>query len=200
MKYLTKVELEDITKELIENPTREALKALNDKYNSELIEQSVPEVKTAQTTINEAVVESKPIENILETPVMVPTPNITMPITEISNTEFTNQNKIMPSFELPKLETPTINNQNNQPINFNGNIFDTPNTNVMNLMQTTDNFNSVPNIMPKTMPNTEIPVGTAPFFSGNQEVVNNPIPVNGPVNNVPNQVPSMFGQFEKNNM
>ena len=34
MKYLSKKELEDITNELLENPTRETLKVLNNKYNS----------------------------------------------------------------------------------------------------------------------------------------------------------------------
>ena len=33
MKYFTKEELVDITKELLENPTRETLKNLNNKYN-----------------------------------------------------------------------------------------------------------------------------------------------------------------------
>ena len=32
MKYLSKEELEDITNELLENPTRETLKVLNNKY------------------------------------------------------------------------------------------------------------------------------------------------------------------------
>ena len=35
MKYFTKEELEDITNELLQEPTRETLKNLNNKYNKE---------------------------------------------------------------------------------------------------------------------------------------------------------------------
>lgn len=209
MKYFTKEELEDITKELIENPTRETLKSLNDKYNSENVEEIVStpkeivEIPVVQQipqelpqVINE--VEEKMISpvNVVEPQMIVQQPNINMPNLELPIVDSNSVNNVMPSFEVPKLETPVVNNQNNQPINFNGNIFDTQNTNIGNLMQTTDNFNSVPN----TMPNTEINLSPQPFFSASQEVVNNPIPVNGPININTNQMPSMFGQFEKNNM
>ena len=48
MNYFTKEELEDISLKLIENPTRETLKELNDKYNKE--------EKVEETTINNDVI------------------------------------------------------------------------------------------------------------------------------------------------
>ena len=102
----------------------------------------------------------------------------------------------MPSFELPKLETPVVNNQNNEPISFSGNLFEMPSQPIPNLMQTTDNFNSVPN----TMPTTEVPVSPVPFFGPHTDTTSNPIPVGGPVNTMPNIGPTMFGQLEQNYM
>ena len=102
----------------------------------------------------------------------------------------------MPSFELPKLETPVVNNQNNEPISFSGNLFEMPSQSVANLMQTTDNFNSVPN----TMPTTEVPVSPVPFFGPHTDTTSNPIPVGGPTSTMPNIQPTMFGQLQQNYM
>lgn len=186
MNYFTKNELEDITKELMENPTRETLNKLNEKYNGS------NEVELAN-----------PVPTVVE-PVQAPVVNMDVPVNKI-------QNLSIPNFELPKVEDNTLNNgvkelprvempimenQNNEPINFDGNLFVQTNTpNMENMMQTTQNFNNVPN----TMPTTEVQVSTQPFFGTNQGFTNNPIQVNGPVNNVP-VAPSMFGQFEQNYM
>lgn len=219
MKYFTKEELEDITKELLENPTRETLKSLNNKYNNEndeektllqitpegVVEVSVPEpLPTPIVPMINEVVENKEANPVVEPiasmgeSVVVPLPSSNTPSMELSKTESTlnYENNVVPSFELPKLETPAFNNQNNEPVNFSGNLFDSSNQAIENLMQTTDNFNSMPN----TMPSTEVPVAPAPFFVTSPEVVNNPIPVGGPANNMPMQGPSMFGQFEQNYM
>lgn len=200
MKYLTKEELMDITNELLENPTRETLKILSDKYNDELKEENtvIQNLNEVSEVNVEPIPSSLPVEennNLLEKN-EIESPVVTLPIdtqnTEIHQVEQLNTN--LTNFELPKLETPTFINQNNESVNFNGNVFDTPVPNVGNLMQTTDNFNSIPN----TMPTTEIPITPTPFFSAQQELANNPIPVGGPVNNMVNQSPSMFGQFEQN--
>ena len=199
MKYFTKEELEDITKELIENPTCETLKKLNEKYN---------ENAQIETLTEEIQVELAPTIDIKPIEVSIPTSNETVvnsiPNVNIPNMENSTTNNNMelaqtemPSFELPKLDIyndkSTI--QNNNQINFTGNLFDTTPT-VANLMQTTDNFNSVPN----TMPTTEVTVAGAPFFGPHIAGENNPIPVGGPVNNTPISQPSMFGQIEQNYM
>lgn len=210
MKYFTKEELEDITKELIENPTRETLKSLNDKYNGSAeplalsqetsnVENFVPAMPEVIPT--KAVEEPvrAPIPVVEEQPIVNQVPNFDIPNVEIpkieSNPVDNNNVQKTPNFELPKLETPVVNNQNNQPINFTGNLFETG-PSVANLMQTTDNFNSVAS----TMPTTEVPVNGVPFFGPHIGNENNPIPVAGPVNNMPANEPTMFGQMQQNYM
>lgn len=222
MKYFTKEELEDITKELLENPTRETLKNLNEKYNGstevgEVLVKDTPVANTEPPVVDmqTPVVEDKPLvvetPKMVESPVLAPMPTVTeenpivnsipnfnIPSMEVPKVENNVNNSVpeMPFFELPKLETPVVNNQNNEPVNFSGNLFEAPSLEMSNLMQTTDNFNSVPN----TMPTTEVPVTGAPFFGLNQETVNNPIPVGGPTNPMPNMGPTMFGELQKNYM
>ena len=200
MKYLTKEELMDIANKLLENPTRETLKMLSNKYSNEIKEdnivtpnvseigevESIPVIQTPPAAVEE---NNNLIEKI-ESPVVIPA--VDMQNNTVSPIE--EQPVAIPNFVMPELDVPTFVNQNNESVNFNGNIFDTPSPTVGNLMQTTDNFNSVPN----TMPSTEVPLTPTPFFSAQQELVNNPIPVSVPVNNMVNQGPSMFGQFEQN--
>lgn len=227
MKYFTREELEDITNKLIENPTRETLKSLNDTYNGdssmqqELVNDnlvfntasvvdSLPDVSVPlqndvvnevlpNASLNAQVISSVP--EVVEIPVVNDLPNLNIPSMEIPNAQSMVNNDInnsveVPSFELPKLETPVFNNQNNEPVNFSGNLFEQPMSNMGNLMQTTDNFNAIPN----AMSNTEVSVAQAPFFGVSNEPINNPIPVEGPVNNVQNIGPSMFGEMQQNYM
>ena len=225
MKYFTKEELEDITKELIENPTRETLKNLNEKYNGSaetgdtLVKEmpalnmepvvapvmeekpvTIPVVNEAPVVAPLPVVEENPVvvpaPVVNESPVVSPIPNFNIPNMEVPKVENNANSQETPFFELPKLETPVVSNQSNEPVNFCGYLFDTREPSLENLMQTTDNFNSVPH----TMPTTEVPVASAPFFGPHVDTVNNPIPVGGPVNNVPNQGPTMFGQMQQNYM
>ncbi|MBQ8193135.1 MAG: hypothetical protein IJZ46_03590 [Bacilli bacterium] len=185
MKYFTKDELDDITKELLENPTRETLKRLSEKYSSSSsgnnLVKEVPNMNIAPpSAVNrvEPALEVNKVENKI-------------PSIEVPKVENVNKQEV-PSFEIPKLETPAFNNQNNEPVNFNGDIFDIQKLQANNLMQTTDNFNTTPNVLPST----EIPVNNGPFFGTSGEVVNNPIPVSSPQK----EVPTMFGQFEQNYM
>ena len=59
MKYFTKEELEDITNELLKEPTRETLKNLNNKYNEE-DEGTLPVQESVFNTPKESVANSMP--------------------------------------------------------------------------------------------------------------------------------------------
>lgn len=214
MKYLSKEELEDITNELLENPTRETLKVLNNKYNSEengvetksIVEPvkiDAPEVKLDIPTIEVPNTTNTPESN---TPNMnIPTFNIpgsasvnevqnnkplgeTIPISSEPTVPVNNNiNDNIPSLEVPQ-SVPVQNN--NAQVNFSGNLWEPQMPTIGNMMETTDNFNTVQNTMPNTNPNIQ----NTPFFGPVTESVNNPIPVN----NVPNNGPSMFGQIQQN--
>ena len=214
MKYLSKEELEDITNELLENPTRETLKVLNNKYNSEengvetksIVEPvkiDVPEVKVDIPTFEVPNTTNTPESN---TPNMnIPTFNIpgsasvnevqnnkplgeTIPISSEPTVPVNNDiNDNIPSLEVPQ-SVPVQNN--NAQVNFSGNLWEPQMPTIGNMMETTDNFNTVQNTMPNTNPNIQ----NTPFFGPVTESVNNPIPVN----NVPNNGPSMFGQIQQN--
>ena len=214
MKYLSKEELEDITNELLENPTRETLKVLNNKYNSEEngvetksivepVKVDVPEVKLDIPTFEVPNTTNTPESN---TPNMnIPTFNIpgsasvnevqnnkplgeTIPISSEPTVPVNNNiNDNIPSLEVPQ-SVPVQNN--NAQVNFSGNLWEPQMPTIGNMMETTDNFNTVQNTMPNTNPNMQ----NTPFFGPVTESVNNPIPVN----NVPNNGPSMFGQIQQN--
>lgn len=214
MKYLSKEELEDITNELLENPTRETLKVLNNKYNSEengvetksIVEPvkiDVPEVKLDIPTFEVPNTTNTPESN---TPNMnIPTFNIpgsasvnevqnnkplgeTIPISSEPTVPVNNNiNDNIPSLEVPQ-SVPVQNN--NAQVNFSGNLWEPQMPTIGNMMETTDNFNTSQNTMPNTNPNIQ----NTPFFGPVTESVNNPIPVN----NVPNNGPSMFGQIQQN--
>lgn len=204
MKYFTKEELEDITRNLLEEPSRETLKKLNEKYNGsdDIINHMVN--KVSNESLDTKVVEPihakleeetfiKPISQVEEPQVVTPIPNFNIPTNEIPKIENLNNNtQKFQSFELPKLETPIFNNSNNTPVNFSGNLFDKPKPEVENLMQTTDNFSTIPN----TMPTSEVPITNYPFFEPSTGSVNNQVPVN----EAPTQRPTMFGQLEQNYM
>lgn len=223
MKYFTKEELEDITNKLIENPTRETLKTLNDIYNgNSVMEQKLVNDNLAVNTAsvvetlpdasvsvkNEVVNEvlpsadlnaqvSMPIPEVIETPVVNTLPNINIPNIEVTNVDNNvNDGVGVPGFELPKLEAPIFNNQNNEPVNFSGNLFEQPMQNMSNLMQTTDIFNGIPT----AISDTEVSVAQTPFLGVSNESVNNSIPVEGTINNMQNVGPSMFGEIQKNYM
>lgn len=225
MKYFTKEELEDITNKLIENPTRETLKSLNDTYNGVMeqeivnnnlvvdvspVDESISDVSEPikNEVINEVLPSGdlnaqvvSPVLSAVEIPAVNNLPNVNISNMEIPRFDNTVNNNInngmqVPSFELPKLETPVFNNQNNEPINFSGNLFEQPTQNMGGLMQTTDNFNAIPNVIS----NTELSVSPAPFFGVSNEPINNPIPVEGPVNNIQTMGPSMFGEMQQNYM
>lgn len=180
MKYFTREELEDITIELMENPTRETLQKLNEKYNGDPIE-VLPQEEVLTPVIEPSIEVANNIPNQVQN---IEVPNIENNLNNAVESFQTN------SLEVPHLETPVVNNQDNTAVNFSGNLWETPAPEMTNLMQTTDNFN----ISPNTMTTTNVPIQGVPFFGPIQEPVNNPIPVN----NTPIQGPSMFGQIEQN--
>lgn len=201
MKYFTREELEDITSELLINPTRETLEILNQKYNSssevkkDIIGMKSPIIETIPNTVSINTVAVEPISpNADVNSSLSSEPNLNIPSEEISKTQniSSNSGNETISLELPKLDPPVFENQNNHPVTFNGNLWEPPQSNMENLMQTTDNFASTTNVVP----NTEVLVTGAPFFGPNKEQVNNPIPVGG---SSPSG-PTMFGQFEQNYM
>lgn len=228
MKYLSKEELEDITNELLANPTRETLKVLNNKYNGEgnggetknivepiPVKKDVPEVPiTPEVKLDIPTFE---VPNTTNTPestapnTNIPTFNIpgSTPVNEVPNSESIQNNKPLgetipisseptapvnnnindniPSLEVPQ-SIPVQNN--NAQVNFSGNLWEPQMPTIGSMMETTDNFNTVQNTIPNTNPNIQ----STPFFGPVTEPVNNPIPVN----NVPNNGPSMFGQIQQN--
>lgn len=201
MKYFTKEELEDITSNLLKEPTRETLKSLNEKYNGH-VEMELPLTKEEVSTNVEPPVVN-PIPNITEyaTPIESVTPvtenksvAMTIPNFDIPNIEVPKKQNLIvdnanvQNFEIPKLETPVFNNQNNEPVLFSGDLWNTGKTEPSNLMQTTDNFN----VTSQQTTQNAIPVTGAPFFSGNSAPsMNNQVPVQGP---------TMFGQMQQNYM
>ena len=174
MKYLTKEELEDIANSLLDNPSYETLKELNNKYNKEEIREvpeTIPEEQNLSETSNIPV--SNMINKEMQTQNNVPVEEpVTMPEIKIHNMEtLTSQNQPNPNYNQ------SVNNQGNQPINFTGNLFEQP-------FQNTNN---------QQMPNTTF--NSNPFFGTNNTPVNNQIPVSGNVTSGP----SMFGQIMQNN-
>ena len=214
MKYLSKEELEDITNELLTNPTRETLKVLNSKYNSE---ENGGETKSIVEPVKVDVPEAKLDIPTFEAPNTTNTPESTTsnmniptfnmprsaPVNEVQNNKplgetipisseptvpvNNNINDNIPSLEVPQ-SMPVQNNSTQ--VNFSGNLWEPQMPTIGNMMETTDNFNTNQNTMPNTNPNIQ----NTPFFGQTTEPVNNQIPVN----NVPNNGPSMFGQIQQN--
>ena len=227
MKYLSKEELEDITNELLANPTRETLKVLNNKYNGEdnggetknivepiPVKEDIPEVpSTPEIKLDIPAFEApsaKASESTIPN-INIPTFNVpeSIPVNEVPNSESIQNNKPLgetipissepaapvnnnindniPSLEVPQ-SVPVQNN--NAQVNFSGNLWEPQMPTIGNMMETTDNFNTAQNTMPNINPSSQ----NTPFFGPVTEPVNNPIPVN----NVPNNGPSMFGQIQQN--
>ena len=197
MKYLSREELEDIAKELVNNPTRETLKILNDKYNKVESQSFEAPSTSSQEPLKEGVQNTTtPVFNMTENTTELPKeePSIplsesTIPITSMPETPSMNVNinDTIPSLEIPKESAPV---QNNTAVNFSGNLWEPQMPSIGNMMETTDNFNTVQNTVPNMNPNNQ----NIPFFGPSVQEVNNPIPVNG----VPKEAPSMFGQIQQN--
>lgn len=195
MKYLSKEELEDIAKELVNNPTRETLKILNDKYNKVESQSFEAPSTSSQKPLKEGVQNTTtPVfnmtENTTELPkeeLSIPVSESTIPITSVPETPSMNTNDIIPSLEIPKESIPV---QNNTAVNFSGNLWEPQMPSIGNMMETTDNFNTVQNTVPNMNSNNQ----NIPFFGSRVQEVNNQVPVNG----VPKEAPSMFGQIQQN--
>ena len=195
MKYLSKEELEDIAKELVNNPTRETLKILNDKYNKVESQSFEAPSTSSQEPLKEGVQNTTtPVFNMTENTtklskeeLSIPVSESTIPITSVPETPSMNTNDIIPSLEIPKESIPV---QNNTAVNFSGNLWEPQMPSIGNMMETTDNFNTVQNTVPNMNPNNQ----NIPFFGPSVQEVNNPIPVNG----APKETPSMFGQIQQN--
>lgn len=197
MKYLSREELEDIAKELVNNPTRETLKILNDKYNKVESQSFEAPSMSSQEPLTESVQNANiPVFNIpgnapsIELPKeepSIPLSESTIPITSMPVTPSMNTNDIIPSLEIPKESIPA---QNNTAVNFSGNLWEPQMPSIGNMMETTDNFNTVQNTVPNMNTNNQ----NIPFFGPGVQEVNNQVPVSG----TPKEAPSMFGQIQQN--
>ena len=197
MKYLSREELEDIAKELVNNPTRETLKILNDKYNKVESQSFEAPSTSSQEPLKEGVQNTTtPVFNMTENTTELPKeePSIplsesTIPITSMPETPSMNVNinDTIPSLEIPKESAPV---QNNTAVNFSGNLWEPQMPSIGNMMETTDNFNTMQNTVPNMNPNNQ----NIPFFGPGVQEVNNQVPVSG----TPKEAPSMFGQIQQN--
>lgn len=201
MNYFTKEELDYIANSLLNNPSRGTLEELNNKYNLKVIEEPVQNQINTNTNIPSFEIPSfNPIDK-------EPLPTVEPPKVDFETFTIPNENTINNGFTvnepitIPNLSSSAVqnslnsetimnnsnnsigisaleNNQNNNMLNINSNLWEQPNPN--NLMTTTDNFN----------------INNTPFFGTQTEpVVNNPIPVGGQYTSGP----SMFGQIMKDN-
>lgn len=253
MKYFTKEELEDITNELLQEPTRETLKNLNNKYNKEEkvelpVQESVfnpPKESVANSmpsfevpTFNSGAFNMPKEEPVNTESIPVSTPSFEVPAfntpsspaVEVSsqkgqvpinlNIPNMNQTEAMPNLktnnfeiptpvleptnyqlvgeQIPKLDNQVVNNQSNEPVNFNGNLYQQPTPEPTNLMDTTDNFKIDINSTPNMNSGVNTNLNSNPFFGNpvnESNQVNNPIPVGGQTTTGP----SMFGQIMQNN-
>lgn len=195
MKYLSREELEDIAKELVNNPTRETLKILNDKYNKVESQSFEAPSTSSQEPLKEGVQNTTtPVFNMTENTtklskeeLSIPVSESTIPITSVPETPSMNTNDMIPSLEIPKESIPV---QNNTAVNFSGNLWEPQMPSIGNMMETTDNFNTVQNTVPNMNPNNQ----NIPFFGPGVQEVNNQAPVSG----TPKEAPSMFGQIQQN--
>lgn len=133
-------------------------------------------INTPNTNINMETQSSSPNYTSSET--------ISMPNLNIQEAPQTN----LSDFAMPKLEPSSITNGQ---VPFNGNLWETPNTSINNMMQTTDNFNT----SIEQTNNNAVPMGEISFFQSKPAPVNNPIPIS---ESPKVEGPTMFGQFEQN--
>lgn len=213
MNYFTKEELEDITNSLLERPSRDTLKELNNKYNGveeqkeivkeevKQIEPNIPSFTVEEPTPNVEQVEKPTAEIPVNMQNTYTEPTINIPVVEeikqnveepiSANPQTTVEPLIggFPEFKIHNPAEPSGQNieqpvnpviQNTNPLNFQGNIFETqqnPNT----YMQTAP-------VNEQTAVNTNL--NSNPFFVSKPQGI--------PQNNMQSG-PSMFGQIINNN-
>lgn len=100
MKYFTKEELEDITNELLQEPTRETLKNLNNKYNKE---------EKVELPVQESVF-NPPKESVANSMPSFEVPTFNSGAFDTPKEESVNTESIpvsTPSFEVPAFNTPS---------------------------------------------------------------------------------------------
>lgn len=192
-KYLTKEDLELIA----DNPTFSTIESLYNKYksNDEVSEVSVS--RKVDNSFNSVPINGNTSSLNVKEPVT--------PVPPLSNINNASIGSTIPSFELPKVDTPVVNNNstvvNTEPLAFNGNLFDTQSNQMNGLMQTTDNFGRPPvdnvnNSVNVQNTNSNIPVygnGTVNRGSNGMQPTNQ-MGGTGPVQ----QTPTMFGQLQSN--
>lgn len=206
MKYFTMEELDDITKELIENPSRETLKKLNEKYNGE-VHTDTKWVETSNDNtllqpLQEKQSDTKPLEN--NSDMMGP---LQEPVTNsLNNTQTIEEPSVLPKIEVPISNIPfwnPVNNTNSTSFDSNANQnIETNNESIPSLSTPSLNngnnisVNEQPISSPRnTIPSLEIPKMES--FTPN----NNAVPFNGniwePQNNMVNSMMQTTDNFNK---
>ena len=168
MKYLSKKELEDITNELLENPTRETLKVLNNKYNSE-------ENGVETKSIVEPVKIDAP-----EVPI-APEVKLDIPTFEVPNTtntpESNTPNMNIPTFNIPG--SASVNEvQNNKPLGETIPISSEPTVPVNNNINDNEN-DTIRFVHEETVPVNEYPEIQVIRTTGEQDVTILSLNLNG---------------------
>lgn len=192
-KYLTKEDLELIAG----NPTFSTIESLYNKYksNDEVSEVSVN--REVDNNFNSVPINGNTSSLNVKEPVT--------PVPPLSNTNNASIGSTIPSFELPKVDTPVVNNNstvvNTEPLAFNGNLFDTQGNQMSGLMQTTDNFGRPPVDNANNGVNTQNTNSNIPVY-GNGAVNRSSTGVQstnqmGGTGSV-QQTPTMFGQLQSN--
>ncbi len=174
MKYFTKIELEDITNSLLENPSYETLKELNNKYNgvenviTEEVSMPSPEINNIIPVEEAPVVENAEMQNIEAMP----------------NLETIEEPTAMPNVEMPQA-----------PIN-------TPNIEVSPEVQTpvepvAPSFGL--ETEPTTIPNMGMPPETQPAVTENISVPSFEVPIEQAAQTVPNNFPNVTEPVQETN-
>lgn len=220
MKYFTMEELDDITKELMENPSRETLKKLNEKYNGEVHTDN--DTKWVEASNSAAALEpeqknltdTKPLEN-KDDVIRTSQEPFTNNLNNVQSTEMTND---LPKIEVPISNIPfwnpinntntTLVNPNNEEKNINQNIENIPSlgtpklTNLGIQNESLNNSNSMTNETPISTPNANVipslEIPKIESFNPN----NNSVPFNGNIwepqqNNVINNMMQTTDNFNK---
>lgn len=220
MKYFTMEELDDITKELMENPSRETLKKLNEKYNGEVhTDNDTKWVEASNSAAalepeQENLTDTKPLEN-KDDVIRTSQEPFTNNLNNVQSTEMTND---LPKIEVPISNIPfwnpinntntTLVNPNNEEKNINQNIENIPSlgtpklTNLGIQNESLNNSNSMTNETPISTPNANVipslEIPKIESFNPN----NNSVPFNGNIwepqqNNVINNMMQTTDNFNK---
>lgn len=217
MKYLNRNELDDIASRLFNNPTRETLKSLSDKYNIEMSKidnevnlSSIPVLEVPNTIFDETVSNAKVSVPTFDTPevdngnvilknneINSEVNSLNIPVLEVPNTAFNeitpNTKVSVPTFNMPGVDNGNVilknNEVNSEVISSNIPVLEVPSAKPEN--NTMVNFNG--NLWEPQTPSITNMMETTDNFNNVQSTIlnnNSQMPFFGnPTPNVNNQIP-----------